>query len=87
MHGIHLPASFQGVSSFQLFPLGPFGRFFLVQDVVLSWLLVLPFGSVRVPPGQKWLITVCALALSGLVKRMARFSGRMHKTIRSTNCI
>ena len=67
----------------QLFPLGRLRRFSLVVlEVVLGWLLLLPFGGVRVAPGQKRLIMIIALASHVLVESaLARFSSRMPKAV------
>ena len=63
MKEIRAPASYRVEKQCQLFPLGCLRWFFLVvREVVLGWLLLIPFGGVWVAPGQKRLTTIIALA-------------------------
>ena len=79
MKEIRSPVSYRVGKQCQLFPLGRKRRFFLVvREVVLGWLLLLPFGGVRVAPGQKRLITIIALVSHVLVgSALPRFSSLM----------
>ena len=81
MKEIRSSPSYRVKKQCQLFPLGRLRRFLLVvREIVVGWLLLLPFGGVLVAPGQKRLITIIALASHVLVgSALARFSSRMPK--------